>query len=115
MAYSKLARTRPNFYKDSDYDENAYGGSNHRDGNFTHRRQIEIGNFSSHAKTFDLIPYDDYRGYDAGVNDTYDYCENNPYDYYKGNHDCYDYGDQSCGRGVNHEELVDEKYVGVGV
>ncbi|KAI5656986.1 hypothetical protein M9H77_25779 [Catharanthus roseus] len=93
MAYSKLARARPNFYKDGDYDGNSYNESNHRGGNLTYRREIRIDNFSSHAKTFDHIPYDDYGGY----------------------HDRYDDGDQSCSRGVNHEELIDENVFGSGV
>ncbi|KAI5675996.1 hypothetical protein M9H77_06946 [Catharanthus roseus] len=58
---------------------------------------MEIGNFSSHAKTFDNIPYNYYGGYE-GANDTYNYCENSPYGYYKGYHDSYDDGDQSCDR-----------------
>ncbi|KAI5681581.1 hypothetical protein M9H77_02809 [Catharanthus roseus] len=101
MTYSKLARARPNFYKDRDYGGNSYGGSNHRGRNLTHMRGMGIGNFSSHAKTFDL-------------KNTYNYCENSLYDYYKEYHDSYDYGNQSCGRGVNHEELVDENVFGSG-
>ncbi|KAI5676064.1 hypothetical protein M9H77_07014 [Catharanthus roseus] len=106
MAYSKLAREMSNFRKYGDYGGNAYSGSNHIDGNFTPRRQMGIGNFSSYTKTFDNIPHDDYGGYE-GVSDIYDYCKNSPYDYYKGYHYRYDYGDQRCGREVNHEELVD--------
>ncbi|KAI5667010.1 hypothetical protein M9H77_16863 [Catharanthus roseus] len=103
MAYSKLARAMPNFYKEIDYGGDSYGGSNHRGGNLTHRREMGIGNFSSHAKIFFYhIRYDDWEGGGGGyegVNDTYDYYENSPYDYYKGYHDSYDDGHQSCGIG----------------
>ncbi|KAI5681860.1 hypothetical protein M9H77_03088 [Catharanthus roseus] len=73
MAYSKLARTRSNCYKDGDYNRNAYGKSHHRDGHYTHRSQMGIGNFSFRATTFDHIPYDNC-------------CENSPYDVHKGCH-----------------------------
>ncbi|KAI5653558.1 hypothetical protein M9H77_30745 [Catharanthus roseus] len=83
MAYSKLARVRSNCYKDGDYGGNAYGGSHHRDGHFTHRSQMGIGNFSSRAKLFYHIPCDNY-------------CENSPYNVYKEYHGSHDYSDQSC-------------------
>ncbi|KAI5663894.1 hypothetical protein M9H77_23217 [Catharanthus roseus] len=70
MAYSKLARARSNCYKDGDYGGNAYGGHHHRNGYFTHRNQIGIVNFSSHAKAFDHIPNEDC-------------CENSPYNVIK--------------------------------
>ncbi|KAI5649075.1 hypothetical protein M9H77_35080 [Catharanthus roseus] len=62
-----------------------------RDGLFQAcKRKMRICNFSSYAKTFDYIPYDDYGGYE-GVNDTCDNYENSPYDYYKWHHDSYNY------------------------
>ncbi|KAI5653856.1 hypothetical protein M9H77_31043 [Catharanthus roseus] len=70
MAYSKLARARSNCYKDGGYDGNAYEGSHNRNGHYTYRSQIGIGNFSSRAKTFDHIPYKYC-------------CENCPYDVHK--------------------------------
>ncbi|KAI5667734.1 hypothetical protein M9H77_17587 [Catharanthus roseus] len=88
MAYSKLARARSNCYKDGDYGGNIYGGSHHRDGHFAHRSQMGIGNFSSYAKAFDHIPYED--------------CyEKSPYDVRKGYHGSHDYSDQNCGD-ANH-------------
>ncbi|KAI5667701.1 hypothetical protein M9H77_17554 [Catharanthus roseus] len=89
MAYSKHERARLSFYKD----ETMVGILTVE---ATIKVEMGIGNFSSHAKTFDHIPYDDYWGY-VGVNDAYDYCENSPCDYYKGYHDSYGDGDQSCG------------------
>ncbi|KAI5682065.1 hypothetical protein M9H77_03293 [Catharanthus roseus] len=41
MVYSKLGIARFNYYTDGDYGGNAYGGSHHRDGHFTHRSQID--------------------------------------------------------------------------
>ncbi|KAI5652269.1 hypothetical protein M9H77_29456 [Catharanthus roseus] len=73
MTYSKLARARSNCYKDGGYDRNAYGGSHHRNGHYTNRRQMGICNFSSRAEGFLHIPYED--------------CyENSPYDVHKGYH-----------------------------
>ncbi|KAI5667742.1 hypothetical protein M9H77_17595 [Catharanthus roseus] len=95
MAYSKLARARSNCYKDGGYDENAYRGSHHRNRHYTHRSQMGIGNFSSRAKTFDRISYEDC-------------CENGPYDVPKGYHGSHDYSDQNCGREVNYEGLIGE-------
>ncbi|KAI5650169.1 hypothetical protein M9H77_36174 [Catharanthus roseus] len=80
MAYSKLARARSNCYKDGDYGRNAYGGSHHKDGHFTHRSQMGIDNFSSHAKAFDHIPHEGSR-------------ENSPYDVHKRYHGSHDYSD----------------------
>ncbi|KAI5681585.1 hypothetical protein M9H77_02813 [Catharanthus roseus] len=97
MAYSKLARARFNCYKNEDFGGNAYRGSHHRDGHFTHRSQMGIGNCSSRAKTFDHIPYDDC-------------CENSPYDVHKGYHGSHDNSDQNCGREVNHEGLIGENH-----
>ncbi|KAI5664470.1 hypothetical protein M9H77_23793 [Catharanthus roseus] len=82
MTCSKLARARSNCYEDGNYRGNAYGGSHHRDGHSTHRSQMGIGNFSSRAKAFDHIPYED--------------CENSPYDVHKGYHGSHDYRDQNC-------------------
>ncbi|KAI5668690.1 hypothetical protein M9H77_18543 [Catharanthus roseus] len=90
MAYSKLARARSNCYKDGCYDGNAYRGSNYRNGHYTHRRQMCIGNFYSHAKTFDYIPYEYY-------------CENSPYDVHKRYHGSNDYGDQNCGKSRGYQ------------
>ncbi|KAI5681954.1 hypothetical protein M9H77_03182 [Catharanthus roseus] len=73
-AYSKFANARSNCYKDGDYAGNAYEGSHHRDGHFTHKSQMGIGNFSSHAKAFDHIPYEEC-------------CENSLYDVHKGYHE----------------------------
>ncbi|KAI5652342.1 hypothetical protein M9H77_29529 [Catharanthus roseus] len=56
--YSKLARARSNCYKDGGYDRNAYGESHHKNGHYTHKSQMDIGNFSSRAKTLDHIPYE---------------------------------------------------------
>ncbi|KAI5663358.1 hypothetical protein M9H77_22681 [Catharanthus roseus] len=83
MAYSKLARARSNCYKEGDYGGKAYGGSHHRDGHFTRRGKMGIGNFSSHAKAFDHIRYEDC-------------CENSPCDVHKGYHGRRDYRDQNC-------------------
>ncbi|KAI5677038.1 hypothetical protein M9H77_07988 [Catharanthus roseus] len=38
----------------------------------------------------------------------YDSCENSPYDVHKRYHGSQDYGDQNCGREVNHEGLLGE-------
>ncbi|KAI5664187.1 hypothetical protein M9H77_23510 [Catharanthus roseus] len=95
MACSELKRARSNCYNDKDYDGNAYGGSHNRDAHYTIRSQIGIGNFSSRAKTFDHIPYDDC-------------CENSPYDVHKGYHGSHHYSDQSCGREVNRKGLIGE-------
>ncbi|KAI5681831.1 hypothetical protein M9H77_03059 [Catharanthus roseus] len=97
MAYSKFARARSNCHKDGDYGRNAYGGSHHRDGHFTHRSQMGTGNFSSRSKTFGHMTYDNY-------------CENSSYDVHKGYHGSHDYSYQGCGREVNHEGLIGEKY-----
>ncbi|KAI5672712.1 hypothetical protein M9H77_13076 [Catharanthus roseus] len=95
MAYTKLARARSNCYKDGGYDGNAYGRSHRRNGHYTHRSQMGNGNFSSRAKTFDHIPYENC-------------CENSPYDVHEGYQGCHDYYDQICGREVNHEGLISE-------
>ncbi|KAI5677752.1 hypothetical protein M9H77_08702 [Catharanthus roseus] len=95
MAYSKHARARSNCYKDGDYGGNAYRGSNHRDGHFTHRSQMGIGNFSSYGKAFDHICHEEY-------------FDNSPYGIHKGYHGSHDSSDQNCGREVNHEGLIGE-------
>ncbi|KAI5654045.1 hypothetical protein M9H77_31232 [Catharanthus roseus] len=84
MAYSKLARARSNCYKDGGCGGNAYGGSHHRDRHSTHRSQMGISNFSSCAKAFDHIPYEDC-------------CVNSPYDVHKRYHGSHEYRDQNCG------------------
>ncbi|KAI5676877.1 hypothetical protein M9H77_07827 [Catharanthus roseus] len=86
MLFSKLIRVIPNFHNGDGYGGNAYGRNNHGDGNSISRRQMGVGNFTSHNKTFEYIPYDDYGDYN-GVNASYDYCENSLYDCYKGYHD----------------------------
>ncbi|KAI5681194.1 hypothetical protein M9H77_02421 [Catharanthus roseus] len=85
IVYSKLVRARSNCYQDEEYGGNVYGGRHHRDGHFTHRSQMGTGNFSSRAKAFDLIAYEDC-------------CESSPYDAHKGYHGSHDYRDQNCGR-----------------
>ncbi|KAI5672662.1 hypothetical protein M9H77_13026 [Catharanthus roseus] len=83
MAYSKLTSARSNCYKAGGYSGNAYRGSPKRDRHSTHRSQMGIGNFSSRAKAFDHIPYEDC-------------CENSPYYVHKGYHSSHDYRDQNC-------------------
>ncbi|KAI5653046.1 hypothetical protein M9H77_30233 [Catharanthus roseus] len=93
MAYSKIARARSNCSKDGGYGGNVYGGSHHRDGYFTYRSQMGIGNFSYHAKAFGHILHEHC-------------CENSRYDVHKGYHGSHDYSDQNCSREINHEGLI---------
>ncbi|KAI5667740.1 hypothetical protein M9H77_17593 [Catharanthus roseus] len=58
MAYSKLARARYNCYEDRDYGGNAYSGSHHRDGHFTHKSQMGIGALCTVFRTSDLCLID---------------------------------------------------------
>ncbi|KAI5652921.1 hypothetical protein M9H77_30108 [Catharanthus roseus] len=92
IAYSKLARARSNYYKDGDRGGNAYGGSHRRDGHFTHKSQIGIGNFSSHAKTFDHIHYEDYG-------------ENSPYDVQKGYNESHYYSHKTVVEKLTMKEI----------
>ncbi|KAI5668634.1 hypothetical protein M9H77_18487 [Catharanthus roseus] len=64
---------------------NAYGGNNHGNGNFTPRRHVGVGNFSSYAKSFEHTSYEDYVGY-GRVNNKYDYYEHSSYECYEGYH-----------------------------
>ncbi|KAI5667334.1 hypothetical protein M9H77_17187 [Catharanthus roseus] len=80
-AYHRRARSK--CYKDGGYDGSTYIGSHLRNGHYTHRSQMEVGNFSSRAKTYDHIPYND--------------CgENSLYDIHKGYHGGHDYKTKSC-------------------
>ncbi|KAI5649993.1 hypothetical protein M9H77_35998 [Catharanthus roseus] len=57
---SKLTRDMHIFYHGGGNGFNAYGGNNHRNGNFTSRTHVGAGNFSSYAKSFEHTSYDDY-------------------------------------------------------
>ncbi|KAI5667943.1 hypothetical protein M9H77_17796 [Catharanthus roseus] len=59
---SKLARDMHNFHHCGGNVVNAYGGSNHENGNFIPRRHVRVGNFSSYAKSTEHTSYDDYGG-----------------------------------------------------
>ncbi|KAI5681708.1 hypothetical protein M9H77_02936 [Catharanthus roseus] len=86
----KLARDMHNFHHGGGNRFNAYGGNNYGNGNFTPRRHVGVGNFSSYAKSFEHTSYDDYGGY-GRVNTKYDYYERSPYDYYEEYHHSYEF------------------------
>ncbi|KAI5676313.1 hypothetical protein M9H77_07263 [Catharanthus roseus] len=66
---SKIARDMHNFYHGGGNGFNAYGGNNHRNGNFS-KRHNGVHYFSYYAKSFE-------------VNTRYDNYEHNPYDCYE--------------------------------
>ncbi|KAI5676284.1 hypothetical protein M9H77_07234 [Catharanthus roseus] len=71
---SKFARDMHNFHHGGGSGFNAYDGNNHGNRNFTSRRHVGVGNFSSYAKSLEHTFYDDYGGYGRTSNE--DSCDN---------------------------------------
>ncbi|KAI5675939.1 hypothetical protein M9H77_06889 [Catharanthus roseus] len=76
---SKLTRATHNFHHAGGNGLNAYGRNNHGNGDLISKRHAGISTFSSYAKSYGHISYDDYGGYDRN-NAKYDYYEHSPYD-----------------------------------
>ncbi|KAI5653597.1 hypothetical protein M9H77_30784 [Catharanthus roseus] len=60
---SKFTRDMHSFHHGGGNAFNAYGGKDHRNGDFTSKRHIGVDNFSSDDKSFEHTSYNDCGGY----------------------------------------------------